>query len=72
VAFERQDGAFAVIGVAIMIAVDEVRPDFSQVACPDWLTAQHAEGLRAGNPAIHQNEFHVAPPSAKQQTSLPS
>ena len=32
---------FAVVGVAIMIAVGEPRPDFSQIARPDWLTAQH-------------------------------
>jgi hypothetical protein len=66
--FEKQDGAFAVICVAIVIAVDEVRPDFSQVACPDWLTALRTEGLRAGRPFIHHDESHVAPPNAKQNT----
>src|SRR3981081_4680436 len=67
-AFDSHDGRFAVIGVATMIAVGEPRPDFSQIARPDWLTAQHTERLRAGRPAIHQNESHVAPPSAKQNT----
>jgi hypothetical protein len=57
-----------VIRVAIVIAVDEVRPDLSQVACADRLIAHHAEGLRPGRPAIHQYEFHVAPPNAKQNT----
>jgi hypothetical protein len=57
-----------VIGVAIMITIGELRPDFSEVACPDWLAAQHTEGLLAGRPAIHQYESHVAPPNAKQNT----
>ena len=62
--FENQDGAFAVIGVAIMIAVGEPRTDFSQIVRPDWLAAQHTERLRAGRPAIHQHESHVPPPFA--------
>jgi hypothetical protein len=66
--FESPDGHFAMIGVAIMIAVAEPRPDFSQIARPDWLTAQHTERLRGGHPAIHQYESHVAPPNAKQNT----
>jgi hypothetical protein len=66
--FESQDGLFAVIGVAIMIAVGEPRSDFSQIARSDRLTAQYAERLRAGRPAIHQDESHVAPPNAKQNT----
>jgi hypothetical protein len=57
-----------VIRIAIVIAVDEVRPDFSQVACSDRLIAHHTAGLPAGRPAIHQYEFHVAPPNAKQNT----
>ena len=65
---QNQDRAFAVIGVAIMIAVGEPRPDLSQVARPDRLTAQHTERLRAGRPAIHQDESHVGPPHAKQNT----
>src|SRR3981081_2713372 len=66
--FDSHDGRFAVIGVATMIAVGEPRPDFSQVARSDWLTAQHTERLRAGRPAIYQDESHVAPPNAKQNT----
>jgi hypothetical protein len=62
------DGAFAVIGVAIMIAIGKPRPDFSQIARPDWGTAQHTADLRTGRPAIHQYESHVAPPNAKQNT----
>jgi hypothetical protein len=54
-----------VIGVAIVIAVGEARPDFSQVTCFDWLEAAHAKGPWARLPAIHQDEFHVAPPNAK-------
>ena len=56
------------VRVAIVIAVDEVRPDLSQVACSDRLIAHHTDGVRAGPPAIHQYEFHVAPPNAKQNT----
>jgi hypothetical protein len=55
-----------VIGVAIVIAVGEVRPDFSQVACFDRLEAAHAKGPWARRPAIHQDEFHVTSPNAKQ------
>jgi hypothetical protein len=57
-----------VIRVAIVIAVDQVRPDLAQVAFSDRLTAHHAEGVRAGPPAIHQDESHLAPPDAKQNT----
>ena len=51
--FSRQDGVRAVIEVAIVIAIAESRPDFSQIALSDWLTAQHTKRLRAGYPAIH-------------------
>ena len=54
------------VGVAIVIAVGEVRPDFSQVACFDRLEAAHAKGPWARRSAIHQDKFHVAPPNAKQ------
>jgi hypothetical protein len=54
--------------VAIVIAVDAVRPDFSQVVRSDGLVARHAQGSRARRPPIHQNESHVAPPDAKQNT----
>src|ERR1700730_10605350 len=66
--FEPPNSAVAVSGVAFMVAVGEVGADFSQIACADWLTAQHAEGLRAGRSIIHQDESHVAPPNAKQNT----
>jgi hypothetical protein len=59
---ERWDGSLAVTGVALVIAVGEPRCKFSQVALPDWLTAQRTERLRAGCPAIHQDEFHMPPP----------
>jgi hypothetical protein len=62
---ERKDGSLAVIDVALVIAVGEPGYDISQVALPDWLAAQRAERLRAGCPAIHQDEFHVASPNAK-------
>jgi len=62
--FDSQDSLLAVIGVAIVIAVGEPCPDFSQIVRPDWLAAQHTERLRAGRPAIHQHESHVPPPFA--------
>jgi hypothetical protein len=65
---QSQDGAFAMIGVAIMIAVDEVRSEFAQIVWPDWPTAQRTDGLPTGHPAIHQYEPHVAPPGVKQNS----
>lgn len=52
------------IRIAIVIAVDEVRSDLSQVACADRPLAHHAGSLWARCSAIHQYEFHVAPPNA--------
>jgi hypothetical protein len=62
---ECKDGSFAVIDVALVIAAGEPRHDISQVPLPDLLTAQRTERLRAGCPAIHQDEFHVTSPNAK-------
>jgi len=64
--FDSQHGALAVFGVAFIITAGDPRLDFSQIARPDRLAAQRAEGLRAWRPAIHQQESHVAPPNAKQ------
>ena len=50
---EKQVGAFAVSHVAIVIAVDELRPDFTQVVRSDRLDAHHAQGSRARRPPIH-------------------
>ena len=61
---ECKDGSLAVIDVAFVIAVEEPRHDVSQVALPDWLAAQRTGRLRAGCPAIHQDESHVASPDA--------
>ena len=64
--FDSQDGAFAVLGIAFIITVGELRLDFSQIARPNPLTAQRTRRFRAGRPAIHQYESHLAPPDAKQ------
>jgi hypothetical protein len=68
---ECKDGNFAVIDVALVIAVGELRFDIPQVALPDRLTAQRAERLRAGCPAIYQYEFHVTPANAKTMCAGP-
>ena len=59
---ECKDGSFAVVDVALVIAVGELRPDITQVALLDRLTAQRAERLRAGCSAVHQDESHGAVP----------
>jgi hypothetical protein len=69
---EKNDGAFAMSHVAIVIAIDEVRSDFSQVARSDWLIAHHTQGSRTGLSAIYQDESHVAPPNVKQNTISPA
>ncbi len=61
---ERWDAKLAATGVALVLAVGEPRRKFSQVALPDWLTAQRTERLRAGCPAIHQDEFQGDSPVA--------
>ena len=66
---ERWDKKLAVTVVALVIAVGEPRRKFSQVALPDWLTAQRTERLRAGCPAIHYDEFQMPPPNEKQNTA---
>jgi hypothetical protein len=54
-----------VTDVALVIAVGEMRGKLSQVAFADWLAAQCAEGLWTGSPAVHQNEFHIRPPTER-------
>ena len=61
---ESRRGTLAVTGVALVIAVGEPRYKFSQVALPDWVTARRTDRLRAGCPAIHQDEFHMPSPSS--------
>jgi hypothetical protein len=51
--FEKNDGAAAVLGIAILIAVNEMRPDLSQVASANRSFAHHAEGLSIRRPAVH-------------------
>ena len=65
---DKRDWCAAVKRVALGVAVAESRPDVSQIACANWLTAQHAGNLPERRPAIHQYESHVAPPNAKQNT----
>jgi hypothetical protein len=58
--YQSQGRTFAVAGIAILIAVDELRTNFSQVACSDPRLAHHAEGVRAGRPAVHQRKSDMA------------
>ena len=46
-------------GVAFLIAIGEASCKVSQVAIPDRLTAQRAEGVRVGRPTVHEDELHV-------------
>lgn len=57
------------IFVAILIAVDEVRANFSQIARLDRLIAGHADGLWAGRPAVHENESHLPAPNPQRNTA---
>ena len=63
---EKKDGASAMSRVAILIAIDEVRPEFSQVVRSDRLIAHHTQGSRTGRSPIHQDESHVASPDVKK------
>jgi hypothetical protein len=65
---ESQDRTLAVIGIAFVIAVEEPRADFSQIARSDVFTAPRTKGLPARRPAVHQKVSHVAPPRVKQNT----
>jgi len=66
---EMRQGAAAVEGIAVGVAVAVSRPDVPQVAsAADRLAAQHAEGLPERRSAVHQYEPHVAPPNEKQKT----
>src|SRR6476660_8442201 len=65
---ETRQGAVAVEGIAVGVAVAEPRPDVAQIASANWLAAQHAERLPERRSAVHQYEPHVAPPNAKQKT----
>jgi hypothetical protein len=48
VIFQSHDCRLAMVGVAIMIAVEEPCSDLPQIALPDWFAAQRTEGSRTG------------------------
>jgi hypothetical protein len=62
---EKQDCACAMNSVAILIAVDEVRPEFPQVVRSDLPIAHYTQGSGVWRPPIHQDESHVAFPNVK-------
>jgi hypothetical protein len=53
---------------ALVIAIGEAGCKISQVALPDRLTAQRAEGVRVGHPAVHEHEFDVRPAGKPART----
>src|SRR5690349_11674851 len=67
-AAEQKGGVFAVERITLMIAVAESRGDVAQVACVDRCTTPNTVVLPGWHPAVHQDELHVAPPRAKQNT----
>jgi hypothetical protein len=60
VSCDSEERTLAVVGIAILIAVDELCANFAQVARSDHFLALHAEGIRAGKPAVHQRESYMA------------
>jgi hypothetical protein len=62
---EYRGGKFLTTDVALVIAVGEPCRDFSQVITSDWLTTKRTERLRARRPVIHQDKFHLPPPSTE-------
>jgi hypothetical protein len=67
-AAEQQGGAFTIDHIALMITVAESRGDVAEIACVDRCTTPDTVVLPEWHPAIHQDELHVAPPRAKQNT----
>jgi hypothetical protein len=65
---ESQISAYAVIGIAFVIAVEEPSADLFQIACSDALTTPRTKGFPARRPAVYQNVSHVALPRVKQNT----
>lgn len=57
---ESQSSAYAVIGIAFVIAVEEPSADLFQIAHTDVLTTPRTEGTPARRPAVYQNVSHVA------------
>jgi hypothetical protein len=65
VTFEKLGGGLAVIRVAIVVTVNQLRRYLSQIAFFDGLLAHYAGGLPARRSSIHKYESHVAPPGEK-------
>jgi hypothetical protein len=57
-----------VIGIAVMIAVAELRAGFSQIAGPERLAAHHARISPARRSAVYKYKSHVAAPKEKHST----
>ena len=62
---EYRGGKFLTTHVALVIAVGEPCRDFSQVITSDWLTTKRTERPQARRPVIHQDKFHLPPPSTE-------
>jgi hypothetical protein len=63
---EKQGGASAMSRVALLIAVDEVRPEFPQVVRSYLPIAHQTQRSGVWRPPIHQDESHVASPDVKE------
>ena len=67
--FEKRYGLAGLERVTLRSAVTEPRPNLAQIAAfADRFAAKPTETLPERHPAVDQNEFHVAPPRAKQKT----
>jgi hypothetical protein len=65
---ESQHSAYAVIGIAFVIAIEEPSTDFSQIVLSDVFTAPRSKRVPTRRPAVHKNVSHVALPRVKQNT----
>ena len=69
-ALEGFDSEFALIDVALVIAVCELSCDFSQIVLSDGLATKMTRTvrLRSGSPAIHQEKHHLGSPNHNENS----
>jgi hypothetical protein len=65
--FKKYQGIAGLEHVTLSSTVTQPRPNLAQIATlADRFAAKPTETLPERHPAVDQNEFHVAPPRAKQ------